>query len=781
MIKPVSNCDVRSKRTNKIRKQNAEDLVNMASPKQTACINHAQVYSNNCLAMQNMNESKNVSFKGENEKKIYLHSAAPYIDMNSLLRRGGIDPYFVNDAENGKYFREKGYYTTTSLPFNIALSCGLVPADDYKLKKYHELEEQWEKEMTDATKDTKSILEVLKKDGHIVTYYDIAYYLANNDRIDDVIDFVKENNDEYSVPVPIIYDFVEAGRIDKVLEMAESDKNCDILTSIIYDLVKAGRTDDVLDIKKNAPENNNPSIKTTIPEVYALVKADRIDEALSYSDRYDIVPDVMDACMTQGKYDKALEVRSENLEDITGLKSDGIYNEDLDIELIDYLLSQDRDEEALEVFGDQKDYIIIMYVLQHKEEKALDMFNTEEDLENYTPADKEYMDFEYLLKEADYYTKHGRGEEKHYGVPSNKDRFIDKMRNYLISQGRDEEADMRFPVEEKKNNSYHHPGYYDEKRFEKAKKEEDIRTIFETHSGYYYIPEKLKHASDENKKFAADFIENNADIADYEKQKKQEAVDKARGFLSWRYSLPERAAIDILTLGIAELVNINSREQDKEKRLQRVDEDVRSKKDTINASKTMLLDCRDSNIGSKQVKSSNMNSLEEQKEEVKKPLQSRYIAPLYALKYGTPAKLPNCIMLTGDTPDVMKKIIDWTGEQAENTNTNYVKLPSLPNKDEMKKNILDTLEQAEENYQNSGNRSLIFVNGMDKLLREDSNTQSEIASMKDIMSDTNEDFHSTIIFYTTNPDKLDEGTTASHRVGLKVNVPFDKFKIDEGE
>ena len=172
------------------------------------------------------------------------------------------------------------------------------------------------------------------------------------------------------------------------------------------------------------------------------------------------------------------------------------------------------------------------------------------------------------------------------------------------------------------------------------------------------------------------------------------------------------------------------------------------------------------------IKSFEIYRLEELKEPARAKINSRLIKPLAAYADDSLVKIPNCVMLTGDNPFVMKELIDWTGELAgKNSKTNYVKLPSLGDKALMQESILAALENAEENYQTTGKRSLIFVNGMEKLINSYSNTKADIAFMKDLMSSASKDYHSTLIFYAKNPEDLDPGTAVAHRIGLKVDVP----------
>ena len=83
-------------------------------------------------------------------------------------------------------------------------------------------------------------------------------------------------------------------------------------------------------------------------------------------------------------------------------------------------------------------------------------------------------------------------------------------------------------------------------------------------------------------------------------------------------------------------------------------------------------------------------------------------------------------------------------------------------------------EEAEENYQETGKRSIIFVDRFDRLLNPKYNTKENIASIKEYMNTADEDFHSTIVFYTPEGyiESLDRGTIQPHRVGLTVKLPI---------
>lgn len=183
-----------------------------------------------------------------------------------------------------------------------------------------------------------------------------------------------------------------------------------------------------------------------------------------------------------------------------------------------------------------------------------------------------------------------------------------------------------------------------------------------------------------------------------------------------------------------------------------------------------MQNAKEEQIKQKEEDAFKLTELEHQKEPVKAELQKKFITPLMRTNSGYNIDLPNCVMLTGENPYVMQELIEWTGEVSD---ADFVKLPSLYSKGDMIDNLYDTLANAEKNYQNTGKRSIIFVNGMSKLLEEKNNSKTDIADMKYIMNAANKNFHSTIMFYSKNPSEFAPGINAIHRIGLKINVPID--------
>ena len=129
-------------------------------------------------------------------------------------------------------------------------------------------------------------------------------------------------------------------------------------------------------------------------------------------------------------------------------------------------------------------------------------------------------------------------------------------------------------------------------------------------------------------------------------------------------------------------------------------------------------------------------------------------------KEGHPVDMPNCLLVVGDDPKYCERMIDWIGKTS---NADY---KTIKNGD----NILAHLEQYEENYQKTKNRTLLHVKDMESLIDHHKSEDWVVESMKDIMSAAAEDYHTTIIFQTQDPSKLDSIALQPHRVRKKFNI-----------
>ncbi len=136
-------------------------------------------------------------------------------------------------------------------------------------------------------------------------------------------------------------------------------------------------------------------------------------------------------------------------------------------------------------------------------------------------------------------------------------------------------------------------------------------------------------------------------------------------------------------------------------------------------------------------------------------------------KAGLLSDIPNCIMITGGDEKYQKEVIQWIADKS----------PCRHVVTEYNKNFLAILEKQESTYKIPGaDYTLMYIKDMDKLINPKYTEFADIEAMKDIMSSTVEDYHTTIIFNTKNPEELDSIALQPHRVrSAKLDVPRDDF------
>lgn len=129
-------------------------------------------------------------------------------------------------------------------------------------------------------------------------------------------------------------------------------------------------------------------------------------------------------------------------------------------------------------------------------------------------------------------------------------------------------------------------------------------------------------------------------------------------------------------------------------------------------------------------------------------------------KEGLPMDMPNCLMVTGDDPKYCERMINWIGKTS-NAEYKTIKVGD---------DVLMHLELAEENYKKTGNRTLLYVKNFEHLINHSQAQDWQVEAAKDIMSAAAEDYHSTIIFQSQDPSKLDSIALQPHRVRKKFSL-----------
>ncbi len=164
--------------------------------------------------------------------------------------------------------------------------------------------------------------------------------------------------------------------------------------------------------------------------------------------------------------------------------------------------------------------------------------------------------------------------------------------------------------------------------------------------------------------------------------------------------------------------------------------------------------------------------IEEMNNVKEKEIYPKLLDKIQAKREGKNVEIPNCVMFSNKDNSINQELISWTINQA-NADSKEVDLFD-ENLD-----FVELLEKSEKNYKKTGNWNVINVKNLDKTINPKQSDSAVIAGMKDIMSSTANDYNSTLIFSTTNPDELDDTAIESNRV-TKIETKNVKTK-DEME
>ena len=143
---------------------------------------------------------------------------------------------------------------------------------------------------------------------------------------------------------------------------------------------------------------------------------------------------------------------------------------------------------------------------------------------------------------------------------------------------------------------------------------------------------------------------------------------------------------------------------------------------------------------------------------INEDIKPKLIYPIQRFLEGKEDVIPNCIMISHKDPDVNNILVNSI-EDLVNADYKTIDISQLSTK----------LDEAEENYQKTRNWNVLRVNNLEDRINPEKSLNKVISSMKNIMTSTAEDYHSTLLFTTLQPEKLDEIALQPHRV-TKINV-----------
>lgn len=400
----------------------------------------------------------------------------------------------------------------------------------------------------------------------------------------------------------------------------------------------------------------------------------------------------------------------------------------------------------------------------------------------YIPSEKQYL----AIIEACGTSKEGIAHKNHI---LEKHTFADPelqsmQLDYLVGAGRAEEAIELFPDQAEKvaklESLYLKENLIvldDEPQdeFDSMILAGDIDGIFKNYDKYSKrLPDSVRRLDWKEQKEVAAILKNDAFIEEYHYQAKKQAKDDAMTeALAGPMPKFDRVMAALFSFGATELVYNYTYHTNF---MVDVSISKRKKIEAITDLADMIISRREENNKNIKDREVQILSSEEKQADVKGKLRKVLLYPIERYKDNNAVFVPNSVMLQGDNPCIMKDIIS---SMSTKPFVNFVSVPSKRNYDEMQDEIFDQLELAEQKYQETKERSIIFVNGMEKLLNPELNSAGNIACMKDILSCASEDYHSTIVFYAQNPENLDKGSLMTHRVAYKIDVPFSAVQVKD--
>lgn len=145
----------------------------------------------------------------------------------------------------------------------------------------------------------------------------------------------------------------------------------------------------------------------------------------------------------------------------------------------------------------------------------------------------------------------------------------------------------------------------------------------------------------------------------------------------------------------------------------------------------------------------------------------------YAL--GMPVAPNKTVMFVSNSEPFAKNVIKWLMGQSGG---NYKEI------DMDKDDLLDVLESNEKN-RNPKKWDFVYAKNMEKYIDHSQVDKATVEAMKDFMSATAEDYHTTLLFVTDNPKKLDYIALQPHRVSERFDLrgikeeDFFNFKVSE--
>ena len=144
--------------------------------------------------------------------------------------------------------------------------------------------------------------------------------------------------------------------------------------------------------------------------------------------------------------------------------------------------------------------------------------------------------------------------------------------------------------------------------------------------------------------------------------------------------------------------------------------------------------------------------------------------------------VPNSIMILSKDKQERQRNIQWLVAKA-NGHYVYIKDSKKSNTSRINQ-IYTVLEEAEENYNKDGKRTLLVVENFDKLLSKDKENEDVVGDLKDLLCKLSSEYHTTLVFEAEKTASMDSIALQSHRVkkyNLDNLIPEEELKKFQNE
>lgn len=135
---------------------------------------------------------------------------------------------------------------------------------------------------------------------------------------------------------------------------------------------------------------------------------------------------------------------------------------------------------------------------------------------------------------------------------------------------------------------------------------------------------------------------------------------------------------------------------------------------------------------------------------------------------------PSSIMLIGESQVIGNHMIEDLGIKS---NCNFVQIKNT-------ENILEHLEKAKKIHKTTSKKTLLNILGFEDFIKSNNNSNEKIEKLNNYLSNCAKDYHTTIIFSTKNPSKLDK-ITAQVKINIDVKsedyIKYLEASIKEGK